>query len=319
MSVLANYLSRIRENAEKVFIGTTVLNRIDEKEMHTAGMYVNSVPVLVTVGGNCTFRQCLQETEDMQMSVFRHQRYNYTQVKKDLAEQQSFTGQLYDVMLHFVNATVDHADHAKHVWYHNGIQNESLQIHIDDRDSEGMFHMTYDYQVGKFSSQEIKALHGHLMNLLHDGMEHPQKECGALRMLSAEEEYWIQVECNDTAKEYNLPEDATISSLFEENAERNCDKPCVFIDGNSVTYGEFLQKSRMIDAEIRRRTNGKKSVVAVMHDLTQAVKYADDILLIDGGKLVFAGTKEKCLDVKAIQKIMEVESHVIEDGTVVFI
>ena len=65
-------------------------------------------------------------------------------------------------------------------------------------------------------------------------------------------------------------------------------------------------------------TNGK-SVVAVMHDLTQAATYADDIILIDSGHLVFSGTKEKCLEAKAIEKVMEVEGRVLEDGRVVFI
>ena len=85
-----------------------------------------------------------------------------------------------------------------------------------------------------------------------------------------------------------------------------------------TTYMDAPHARKFLDI-LKESVNEGKSVIAVMHDLTQAVKYADDILLIDGGKLVFAGTKEKCLDVKVIEKIMEVESHTLEDGRIVFI
>lgn len=264
-AVLACYISRIRENAEQVFLGTTVLNRIDEMEMHTAGMYVNTVPLLVTPGRNNTFQECLEKTEDMLMSVFRHQRYNYTQLQKDAAKELSFTGRLYDVTIHYVNAAVAHSHpESVHLWHHNGIQNESLQVHIDDRNSEGLFCITYDYQTAKFSAREIRNLHERLMNMIRDGIENPQKECHALCLLSPEEERLLRYGFNDTAKMYSIPKTSTISSLFEENAEKNFGKPCVFMDGQGVTYGEFLRRSRNLDAQIRRRTNFEKSVVAVI-------------------------------------------------------
>ena len=266
-TVLACYISRINANVEQVFIGTTVLNRIDEAEMHTAGMYVNTVPLSVKVRKDCSFRDCLIETEDMLMSIFRHQRYNYTQLQTDLAKELSFTGRLFDVTLHYLNATVDHAHpETAHIWHHNGIQNESLQIHIDDRNRDGTFCLTYDYHTAKFSANEIRQLHEHLMSMLRDGMENPQNPCNALRMLSPAEEHQLLWSFNNTAKIYDISNDATISSLFEENARRNFVKPCIFMDGTSVTYGEFLRYSRNIDAEIRSRTNSQKTVVALIAD-----------------------------------------------------
>lgn len=85
-----------------------------------------------------------------------------------------------------------------------------------------------------------------------------------------------------------------------------------------TTYMDAPHARKFLDI-LKESVNEGKSVIAVMHDLTQAVKYADDIILIDGGRLVFEGTKEKCLDVKVIEKIMEVESHTLEDGRIVFI
>ena len=85
-----------------------------------------------------------------------------------------------------------------------------------------------------------------------------------------------------------------------------------------TTYMDAPHAREFLDI-LRNSASGGKTVVAVMHDLTVAAKYADDILLIDGGRLVFSGTKEKCIEEKAIEAVMEVESHTLEDGGVVFI
>ena len=88
------------------------------------------------------------------------------------------------------------------------------------------------------------------------------------------------------------------------------DEPTTYMDAPNAR--EFMS---ILSSE---RDRGK-AVVAVMHDLTGAVKYADNVILIDYGRLVFAGTKEECLAKKVIENIMKVESHMIVDGRTVFI
>ena len=85
-----------------------------------------------------------------------------------------------------------------------------------------------------------------------------------------------------------------------------------------TTYMDAPHARKFLDILKNAQKDGK-TVAAVMHDLTGAVKYADDIILIEGGRLVFEGTKEKCLAEKAIETVMEVESHTLEDGRIVFI
>lgn len=104
---------------------------------------------------------------------------------------------------------------------------------------------------------------------------------------------------------------AYLSMMLAQDADLMLlDEPTTYMDAPNAR--DFLK----ILSEERDRG---KSVVAVMHDLTSAAKYADDILLIDGGKVLFKGTKEKCLEEKAIENVMEVESHKLNDGRVVFI
>ena len=104
---------------------------------------------------------------------------------------------------------------------------------------------------------------------------------------------------------------AYLSMMLAQDADiLLLDEPTTYMDAPNAR--EFM---RILSSE---RDRGK-AVVAVMHDLTGAVEYADNVILIDGGRLVFAGTKEECLAKKVIENIMKVESHMIVDGRTVFI
>lgn len=46
----------------------------------------------------------------------------------------------------------------------------------------------------------------------------------------------------------------------------------------------------------------KKTFLVILHDLSMAVRYADDIIVLDGGKTVFAGSVSDCL-----------AAHILED------
>ena len=88
------------------------------------------------------------------------------------------------------------------------------------------------------------------------------------------------------------------------------DEPTTYMDAPNAR--EFM---KIITDE---RDKGK-SVVAVMHDLGQAVRHADNVILIDSGKIVFAGSVEEAISSKVIEKIMGVEAHRLNDGSVVFV
>lgn len=88
------------------------------------------------------------------------------------------------------------------------------------------------------------------------------------------------------------------------------DEPTTYMDAPNAR--EFLSTLKSAQSE-------GKTVVAVMHDLSAAVKYADNIILIDEGRVIFAGSREECIKSGEIERIMGVEKHSLDDETVVFI
>lgn len=104
---------------------------------------------------------------------------------------------------------------------------------------------------------------------------------------------------------------AYLSMMLAQDADLMLlDEPTTYMDAPNAR--DFLN----ILSEERDRG---KSVAAVMHDLTTAVKFADNVILIDRGKLIFAGTRDGALSSGIIESTMGVDKYAIEDGTVVFI
>lgn len=104
---------------------------------------------------------------------------------------------------------------------------------------------------------------------------------------------------------------AYLSMMLAQDADiLLLDEPTTYMDAPNAR--EFM---RILSSE---RDRGK-AVVAVMHDLTGAVKYADNVILIDGGRLVFAGTRDDVLSSGIIESTMGVESCRLDNGSVVFI
>ncbi len=170
MTAVAVYFNRVNNNLERFYIGTAVLNRSGKAEKNTVGMFINTVPVLIQLDNEKTFEENMAAIVSASFHVFRHQRYNYGDILKSIREEYKFEEKLYDVIFSYQNARISGAD-VESAWYHCGAQNESLQIHIDDWDSEGILKVHYDYNTEKFTEVAIESMHRHIFNLLLDAIE----------------------------------------------------------------------------------------------------------------------------------------------------
>ena len=88
------------------------------------------------------------------------------------------------------------------------------------------------------------------------------------------------------------------------------DEPTTYMDAPNAR--EFLSTLKSAQSE-------GKTVVAVMHDLSAAVKYADNIILIDEGRIIFAGSREECIKSGEIERVMGVEKYCVDDVNIIFV
>jgi len=87
------------------------------------------------------------------------------------------------------------------------------------------------------------------------------------------------------------------------------DEPTAHMD--QCHEGDFLE----LLTELKKRK--KKTFLIVLHDLTLAAEYADDIVVLDEGSVIFAGTKEDCLAREIVEKTFGVKRYAV-DGKIFF-
>lgn len=260
-AALSIYINRIKMNAEKFYIGTAVLNRSGVKEQNTAGMFVNTVPMLIELNNDASFAENLSVIEETAFSVFRHQKFNYGDVLAAIREQYHFSEKLYDVSISYQNARIMDAD-VKTTWYHNGAQAESLQVHIDDRDNEGVFRIHYDYSICKFSEKDIEHIHSHICELLFDAVANDNEKIRCLKLLLPDEENLIRHTFNQTTVDF--PNAATIVSLFEEQVQKYPERTALIAADKTLSYRELNEQANRIAHSILAKRMDHNSVVALM-------------------------------------------------------
>ena len=94
--------------------------------------------------------------------------------------------------------------------------------------------------------------------------------------------------------------------LAQDTPAALLDEPTAHMDlGYESAFLELLQKLKQ---------ERSKTFLVILHDLTQAVRYADDLIVLDGGRLVFSGSREECLKREILEKIFCLRRYAVTDG-----
>lgn len=254
-------MSRIRMNADRFYVGTAVLNRAGAREKNTLGMFVNTVPFLVRLDYDSSFAENLASAKQGIFSAFRHQKYHYQDLLSDIRGKYDFRGQLYDVVLNYQNAVILGGETPfESSWYHSGMQTESLQIHIEDRDQKGSLRVHFDYQTEKFQEKEMEGLYGYMRRLLLDAIARDSRKLYELEMLSASERNLLLEDFNRTAIDF--PREKCVHQLFEEQAMRTPDRKAVIACDRTLTYAQLNKQAGLVARGLRAKGVEEGDLVA---------------------------------------------------------
>lgn len=59
----------------------------------------------------------------------------------------------------------------------------------------------------------------------------------------------------------------------------------------------------------------KKTFLVILHDLNLAAEYADDLIVLDGGKVIFAGSREECLEKEVLEKTFSLRRYTFRENS----
>lgn len=237
------YLAKINPENRTVTIGIPVLGRHNAREKNTAGMFISTMPLTIPVSTSDTVEALANRITDSHRELFRHQRYPYSSILRQLREKHDFSGNLYDVMVSYQNAQtgVD----AETEWFSNGYSETPFVFHIDNRDSGSSYTWTVDYQTEVFRREaEVQLIVHRLEHILRQILIDQSTPVEKISIIPDAEYQRMIFDFNDTAAEY--PKDKCIHTLFEEQVERTPDKTAVIACDRTLTYRELNEESNRI-------------------------------------------------------------------------
>lgn len=173
LSALAIYISRVTGKDEAV-LGVPTLNRSGAVEKQMMGLFVTTVPIRLVISPEDTYADFVDTVVKKWLSVLRHHKYPVYQIMRDIRDRHPGADRLYDVMISYQNAKFikdDDPDEFHSIWHFQGMQNESLYIHVSDREDDNQILIDYDYLTDIFHGEDIEALHDHFIRIFWHALD----------------------------------------------------------------------------------------------------------------------------------------------------
>ena len=261
MGAMAVYINRTK-GINKIVFGTPVLNRRNTREKNSMGMYVSTVPLTVDVDDSKNYADFTLGINQDWMTLLRHQKYPYMRLLKKLREKNPGLEKLYDIVISYQNAKFiktgeDHFQEGR--WHQNNTQNETLYIHINDREDDGEIIINYDYLTELFYKKEIEFLHDHVIRLLWHFIDNPQRQIPYIEMISEKEKKKILHDFNETTHDFS--DKVPIHRLFEERAAEIPEKTAIIFEDIKMSYGELNDRANRVAAALMKKGIGPGDVV----------------------------------------------------------
>ncbi|MGD2088255.1 MAG: amino acid adenylation domain-containing protein [Candidatus Aminicenantes bacterium] len=262
---------------EDIVIGSAGRNRTSPEHKQMVGMFVSTIPVRIQITEvqSKSFSRFLEEVgQGINRIIKHHQRYPFDLLAEEIRRETGVDpGYLLTINL------VGHGDLGEErfrvKYFSPGYEPTSLALHINsnNQDIEGLLELEWDYQVDRFSGEEVEILHQGLINLLADALDNPRKSLAELELLSRREKEQILCDFNNSGDK--APHDKTICRLFAEQVEQNPDY--IAIVGpllekyrsygtyrTYISYKELNRKSQQLARILAERGVGHDTIVGLM-------------------------------------------------------
>lgn len=264
MTIYSIYLSKIN-NITAPIIGTPILNRTNKKEKSTAGMYISTIPFCVRIHSDSKFSELVKEVSTEQLRIFRHQKYPYSEVLEHVKKKYAIKHNLYDIVVSYQNAKNTSATFAipyTTEWLFNGTIGDSLEIHFYDMDGTGTFSIYYDYQIAKFTEQDIISIHERILEMISRVLENPEMCIRDLEIVTTQERDTILHTFNAT--DFAFDTQKPMIEYFEEQVQKHPDKTALVFQEHTYTYAQLNAKANQIAHLLQTQGITKEQVVAVL-------------------------------------------------------
>ena len=220
----------------------------------------NALPVRLAVGPGMAVSELVGETTRRMRNVFRHQRYNIANLRRDLGRLGADQGVLGPTV-NFMPFDYDLRFGGHPATAHNLTNGpvEDLSIVLYDRSDSREFRIDFNGNPASYSPDELADLQQRFLRLLA-AVADPDQPIGQLDILAPEERERILYDWNATARA--VPS-ATLPELFAAQVKTTPAATAVVFEDTSLTYDELDAHSSQLAHHLRALGVGPEVVVGL--------------------------------------------------------
>ncbi len=264
MGVYSLYLSRV-SGLDEFVIGTPILNRSNFREKQTTGMFISTIPFKVCVDTTKSFSNFIAEMSSDFSKIYRHQKYPYQYLLKDLRAKDNSVPNLYKILISYQNVRSNKQSAGIPYdarWIANSYISDDIDVHLYDMNDTGNITVAYDYLIDKYSIEDICSIHARILHIINQILENKEIHLKDIEIVTPDEKHKILYKFNNTKVDY--PKDKTITQLFEEQVERTPDNIAVVFEDQQLTYRELNERANSLAFCLRKEGVGRNDIVGIM-------------------------------------------------------
>ncbi len=264
MAVFGIYIGRV-SRLDDFAIGTPILNRTNFKEKNTLGMFISTVPFRMTLKDDLSFKDFSAKTSKDTMSMLRHQKYSYGYILEELRKRDSSLPGLYSIMLSYqITKASDDSSNYSTMWEFNNSVNDDLDIHIYDINDENSVSISYDYNINKYESKDISAIHPRIMHIIEQVIENENILVKDIDIVTPSEKKQILNDFNNTKTIY--PSEKSVISLFLEQVKKTQNARAVTFENNYLTYKDLNERANSLANILKKNGVKAHDIVSIYLD-----------------------------------------------------
>lgn len=261
--VYAIYLNKIQMR-DDVIVGIPVLGRRDKRERNIMGMFVSSLPVYIRFNEEATIFDTLKSVHRDILEGYKHQRYPYNFLIKDLnLYEKGFQG-LFSTCVNYYGTHLnnDMGDNkTSNTEYYNGQQDYNLQLIIREWNQEEGFQIDFDYKTACYADEEVADLFRHILVIARNVIVSSGMQLKTLCLLDNEDELSLNL-YNQTEQIFKCG--CSILDIIQKQVDLKRDCIAISDDYNTLTYGELDEKSSRLAAFLNSKNITCGSTVAII-------------------------------------------------------
>lgn len=261
-----------------VVIGMPVLNRDGAVAKNTVGMYVSTMPLQLEIEESKSIEDIMDQCVTSASEMFRHCKYPFSDIQTKVKSKHPEVSTLYDVLISYEYSSIGKENIDGVRWFYQGYSENALVLHIDDRDSNNCFDISYDYQCHMFRTEEEVELLANRIQYIIAQIISGEVYVKDIDIIPEAEYNRIVYEFNATESSY--PRDKCLHTLFAEQVQKTPNKTAVVCDNRALTYRELDHMSNNLASVLNINVG---DVVALNMHRSEMIMVAQLAVLKAGG------------------------------------